>query len=135
MEMDLGTAVFTYTKQIRFTEGSPEAEKLLKDPSISNVEFFLVQTDTSKINASQLKDMILNHLGEFDQVDPFDGKEHNYIELGAFLGDQGLALCLMGMGETLGLWKLLTPSKLMPFLPKEVRDKLVGNGMIAIMAA
>ena len=36
----------------------------------------------------------------------------SYIELGGVLGDQGVALCLIGLGKLVGLWKAVTPEKL-----------------------
>jgi hypothetical protein len=61
-----------------------------------------------------------------------DGTEHNYIQCGAEIGDQGIALATFGLGELLGVWKLLSPETVMCFLPKEARDALAGVGMIAI---
>ena len=36
----------------------------------------------------------------------------SYIELGAWIGDQGLALALMGLGSALGIWGIITPQTL-----------------------
>ena len=122
--MNLMSAVMGATKQVPVgTEGS------------QNVEFFGVITDKSKITAEALKDLIANHLGEFEPVNPFDGEEHSYIELGAFMGDQGVALCLMGLGAELGIWQLLTPTSLMPFLAADMRKQLAENGFVCIKAA
>ncbi len=41
-----------------------------------------------------------------------DGEEHNYMKVGAEMGDQGLALMTMGMGKLLGAWELITPAML-----------------------
>jgi hypothetical protein len=50
--------------------------------------------------------------GEFAKVDPFDGHEHNYMELGAWIGDQGLAIRYMALGVYLGAFTLLSPAML-----------------------
>jgi hypothetical protein len=50
--------------------------------------------------------------GEFCDVNPFDGQEHNFMELGAWLGDQGLAMLYMGLGTSLGAFTLLSPAML-----------------------
>lgn len=42
----------------------------------------------------------------------FDGKEHSYLQIGADMGDQGIALITMGLGGLLRVWKLLTPANL-----------------------
>jgi hypothetical protein len=62
--------------------------------------------------AEELRRLIQAHHGEYGPVDPLDGKEHNYMELGGYIGDQGVALMLMGLGTLLGLWKLLSPAML-----------------------
>ena len=45
--------------------------------------------------------------GEFCSVDPFDGWEHSYLELGAWIGDQGMAMLYMALGASLGAFDLL----------------------------
>lgn len=63
-----------------------------------------------------------------------DGKEHNYIEIGGDLGDQGYALMCIGLGHLLGLWKALTPDIVIPGLPEDLKMKMAGMGMIALQA-
>ena len=62
----------------------------------------------------------------------FDGKEHSYLEMGADMGDQGIALMTMGLGKLLNIWELLTPESLMPFLPQELKMQMAGQGLISI---
>lgn len=70
-----------------------------------------------------------------DAMEVFDGKEHNYIELGAWLGDQGLALMLMGLGKLLGLWELLTPITVLKLDPSDpLVMQMAGAGMVSIRA-
>lgn len=63
-----------------------------------------------------------------------DGKEHSYLEIGGDMRDQGLALMAMGLGKLLGLWDLLTPNSMIPFLDGETRMKMAGLGYISIKA-
>jgi hypothetical protein len=53
-----------------------------------------------------------SHRGDWGDVDPLDGKEHNYMELGAWIGDQGLAMMYMALGVNLGIFRLLSPAML-----------------------
>lgn len=78
-----------------------------------------------------------NKAGAFCDCDLFDGNEHNYIELGGWIGDQGLALQLMGLGTVLGLWNLLSPLTMLPGmnLPEHVIKAMAGQGMLAIQYA
>ena len=52
------------------------------------------------------------HRGEFGDCDPMDGGEHNYMELGGWIGDQGIAMQYMGLGVLLGVFNLLSPAML-----------------------
>ena len=63
-----------------------------------------------------------------------DGKEHSYIEMGADMGNQSIALMTMGLGELLIAWKLLTPNSIMPLmaLDEELRMQMAGMGMVTI---
>lgn len=64
----------------------------------------------------------------------FDGKEHSYLQTGGDMGDQGIALMTMGLGKLLGVWDLLTPKSIMPFLPPELKQQMAGQGMITLKA-
>jgi len=70
--------------------------------------------------------------GEFCELDPWDGKEHGYMEVGGWIGDQGLALQFIGLGSLLGLWRLMTP-KMLPGLPDDLVMQMAGMGMVTIM--
>ncbi len=86
-------------------------------------------------NNEEFIKLVKEHKGEFVNADIFDGKEHNYIELGAWIGDQGLALMMMGLGELLGCWKLLTPKNMLPTgFDMSFVMELAGRGMVAIQA-
>ena len=99
-----------------------------------DIEFFGVKIIENPSNGS-LKELVqANKQGEFGtDFDLFDGKEHNFINLGGWIGDQGYALRLMALGYHLELWELLTPNKLMPFLDDEMKSKMAGMGMISII--
>ena len=63
-----------------------------------------------------------------------DGQEHNYLEMGAKLGDQGIALMLIGLGHVIGAWQVLCPETIMPFLPDDLKMQMAGSGMVALQA-
>lgn len=54
----------------------------------------------------------------------------SYIELGAWIGDQGLALSLMGLGKILGLWEVITPADL--GVTGEKASEMMGLGFVLI---
>ena len=74
------------------------------------------------------------HVGEFCEVNPLDGQEHSYLELGGWLGDQGLALQYMGLGTVLGVFDLLTPRTLFPpdMVSEDQIMKMATNGVVAV---
>ena len=83
-------------------------------------------------SADALRELITNsRQGEFGDLDPWDGKEHSYTEVGGWIGDQGLALMLMGLGHVLGIWKIMTPKLL--GLPDNLVMQMAGQGMVTIM--
>lgn len=69
--------------------------------------------------------------GEHCDLDLLHGAEYSYLQIGVWIGDQGLALTLMGLGHLLGLWQVMTPK--MMGLPEDLVQLMVGQGMISIM--
>lgn len=95
--------------------------------------FFKVANDPNNpADAETLRTLIKEHRGEFNDVDLFDGNKHNYMEVGGWIGDQGLALQLMGLGAILGLWKLITPMSL--GITGDNAMQMAGMGMLSILA-
>lgn len=88
-----------------------------------------------QIDKAAFEELIKAHEPSFGvKLNPFDGKEYGYIELGGWLGDQRDALVFIALCEHLGLAKALHPGNLMPFMPKEIQDMLAGQGKICLMA-
>lgn len=86
-------------------------------------------------NVSDFKDLISNYTGEFTTIDPFDGNEHSYIQLGAYLGSQDLALRFMALGQYLDLWEILTPERMFgSSLIQTTIDILAEQGLVTIKA-
>jgi hypothetical protein len=105
----------------------------------ADVQFFKValknshSTDVYKeIMKNDFVRLIKNHKGIYKEIDLFDGDEHNFVDIGAWIGDQGVALELMGMGELLGLWKVTTPNRLAPDFSEDTRSMLAEAGYISI---
>jgi hypothetical protein len=71
--------------------------------------------------------------GEFGECNPFDGNEHNYLELGGWIGDQGLAMQYMALGTLLGAFDLLTPITMLKLKANDsLTLELAGSGMISV---
>ena len=115
------------------------ANKFQPDGHTADVQFFkvalknsnLTKTDKEKIKNDFIK-LVKNHKGVYSDIDIFDGNEYNFIDIGRWIGDQGTALMLMGMGELLGVWKVATPNRLAPDFSEETRNMLAGAGYISI---
>ena len=86
-----------------------------------------------KPDGDTLRRLISEHKGEYADCNPLDGAEHSYIELGGWIGDQGLAMMLMGLGSHLGLWSVMTPNNMMPGLDEETKKMVAGMGLVSIM--
>jgi len=91
-----------------------------------SVEFF----DVSQQGAN--KDTFLDLVrSEFPHW--LDGKEHSYLETGADIGDQGLAMQAMALGQLLGAWELMTPSKMLGTdVDKDIAMQMAGSGYVTI---
>lgn len=72
------------------------------------------------------------HRGEFGDCDPMDGGEHNYMELGGWIGDQGIAMQYMGLGVLLGVFNLLSPAMLGLTPDDPMFKQMLGMGMLSI---
>lgn len=115
------------------------AEKFQPDGYTIDIQFFKVALRNSDLTGTD-KEIIKNdflrlikgHKGVYRDIDILDGEEHSFIDIGAWIGDQGIALTLMGMGELLGIWNVITPNRLVPDYSKETRDMLAGAGYILI---
>jgi hypothetical protein len=76
---------------------------------------------------------IFKKLAQEAGVTPPAGHEVSYIQIGGSIGDQGTALLTMGLGHLLGAWKVLSPDLTMPSLPKDLKMKMAGQGMVSIL--
>ena len=98
----------------------------------SDVIFFKVVAVKDPV-LDDLVAALREHKGEFCEVDVFDGKEHNYLELGGWLGSQDYALRLIGLGAEMGLWHLLTPKTMLgDLISDDIVQSMAGMGMIAL---
>lgn len=77
------------------------------------------------------------HRGEFADCDPLDGNEHGYMELGGWIGDQGLAMQYMALGSLIGVFRLITPRTQLPdgLIGDDQVMQMAGLGMVSIIAA
>lgn len=63
----------------------------------------------------------------------------SYIHLGAWIGDQGVALRFMGLGAALGLWSIILPLDFLGISRDEAKEEdlkladiMAGNGCVAL---
>jgi hypothetical protein len=83
-----------------------------------------------------LTKLIKEHHGDFVDLDPLDGEEHNYMQLGAWIGDQGLALQFMALGTGVGLFGLLSPKTMLPpgVMDEDQMKQMATAGFLSIQA-
>lgn len=70
--------------------------------------------------------------GAFDKLDMLDNAEHSYIQVGGWIGDQGTALRLMGLGWLLKLWQCMTP-RMLSGLPEDLIQQMAGVGYVSLI--
>jgi hypothetical protein len=103
----------------------------------ADLVFFKVTLNTENPPTSEkLRQLITEAVQQRRFLNPLNGSEYNYFEIGNWIGDQGLALTLMGLGSLLNLWTLITPSSLTPGIPMspEMQLVLAQAGRVAIIA-
>ncbi len=113
------------------------AKKSQTDGHTVDLQFFKVALKNSRLTDSDkeimkntLIQLIKDHKGIYGDIDLFDGNEHNFVEIGGWIGNQGVALELMAMGELLGIWKVTTPDGIAPNFSEETRKMLAEAGYI-----
>lgn len=110
---------------------TPRHSRLEEHCDCVDMVFFKVSAKLA--DAETLTELIQKHHGVFCNINLFDGKEYNYIDIGAWLGDQGAALTLMGLGTLLGLWKLLSPKTMLgPMCDDALAMKMAYAGLLSI---
>ena len=57
------------------------------------------------------------------------------MEVGADVGDQGLALMTIGLGGLVKAWSVLSPETMMPFLPAEMKMEMAGRGLVCLQVS
>lgn len=75
---------------------------------------------------------VFRNLVEQDFPDWLNGEEHNYMRIGADMGDQSIALMTIGLGHLLGVWQALSPDTMMPSLPEDIKQQMAGAGMVSL---
>lgn len=109
-------------------------QKQNQEENVADMIFFSVKLKNNA-DANKLEHLIKEiKRGVHCDVNIMDGSEHGYIEIGGWIGDQRLALMLMGIGSLLGLWKLLTPRTLIPQIDDEIAKKMAGCGYVSIQS-
>ena len=104
------------------------------------VDVHYIRLEVFSGDAEELRKLIeaTGGKGEFCDANLLDGNEHGYMEIGGWIGDQTLALALMGLGAKLGLWRLITPKDILKLAglegDKEMADAMAGRGLVTIKA-
>jgi hypothetical protein len=136
MTSDQATSDETSTTPLRvllkFVDDHAEAVKPNNTEGAIDVFFFGVLLKGNPDPVEFLKLIRAAKQGAFCELDPADGREHSYLDVGGWIGDQGQALRFMGLGAHLKLWRLMTPNSL-PGLPDELKSLMAGQGMVSIV--
>jgi hypothetical protein len=106
------------------------------DPTghVADLVFFPVAA-TNSPTVEEFVTLTKEHVSEFFPVDPLDGDEHNYMEIGGWIGSQEMALRYMGLGALLGVFTLMTPKTLIPAIIDAMAIELAEMGMVSAIHA
>lgn len=96
--------------------------------------FFFDVCAKNNPDADTLRKLISEHKGEWADANLFDGQEHSYIEVGGWIGDQGLGMQFMALGVILGLWQVAHPVNMLKLDRKDpLAQQMAGMGMVSIL--
>ena len=93
--------------------------------ALVDVHFAVVRVDQVKARARRA--MLIEALRGWPERDRLN-KGPSYIEIGGVLGDQGAALLLMGIGEAIGIWRVITPRAF--GMEGGEADRMAGRGFV-----
>jgi hypothetical protein len=118
-------------KQIFYLHGDIPRDKKLEGRSVDMFYFNVCATNNPDVET--FKRLIAEHKGEWGEMNPLDEKEHSYIEVGGWIGDQSLAMQFMALGELLGLWRVMQPTMIGLDRHEEVAQQMAGAGLVSIL--
>jgi hypothetical protein len=113
-------------------DAAPDVRRQFRE--VVDVEFFLVGVG-SDADASCLQDLVqASENGFAHDMNPFDGNLHSYLEVGGWIGDQGLALHFMGLAHALKLAEIpsLGGEIAGVELPSQVKSEMLRAGALCI---
>jgi hypothetical protein len=96
-------------------------------PELEKVDCELVVIGVDKTEAEKIKPQLIAALADYPEPDRLAGGP-SYIDVGAVIGDHGMAFQLFALGKVLGLWDVITPTRL--GLSGEEARNLAGLGMV-----
>lgn len=104
-------------------------------PGAADVGFFgIVLAPDSDLTAVKLKNAIERaEKGAFMdiQLDKFRTDDLSYTTLGTWIGDQGLALALIGLGNLLELWDIVMPQTV-GITDEALVQRMMGMGFLML---
>jgi hypothetical protein len=95
-------------------------------PEIIDMHFFVVAFNMEKPEG-ELREALAELLSEYPEPERLKGGP-SYIEVGAELGSQEMAMRLFALGQALGMWKVITPEGL--GIEGEDADRMAGSGFV-----
>ncbi len=98
-------------------------------PELEKVDCHFIIVGVDKKIGEPLKNEIKHILQRYPSPERLAGGP-SYIEVGAEVGSQDVALRLFALGKVLGLWDIITPEKL--GIKGKEADELAGSGFVMI---
>jgi hypothetical protein len=99
------------------------------DPDAELIQFLQIKVSLSKTKIAEHQEEIQEWLDNYPDPERLAGGP-SYIELGAHIGDQGMAFVLMAIGKHFGWWDIMTGESL--GLSLEEAQRMAGLGFLMI---
>lgn len=98
---------------------------LIEAEELVDMHFFTVAVD--RTIAEGERGALIAALATYDDPERLAGGP-SYIEAGAVIGDQGIALRLYALGKVLGLWEVITPGTM--GITGNIAHEMAGMGFV-----
>lgn len=102
------------------------------NPIVVNVHFFDVRVNPNSVD--DIRPLLVEILDAYPSIDQFGNEQKpltdgvSYISLGSAVGDQGMALTLLGIGQACKLWTVITPEVL--HMTGQEANNAAGMGLV-----
>ena len=97
--------------------------------NLEKIDCHFIVVGVEKATTEKYRQELIDILNEYPNMERLKGGP-SYIEVGAEIGDQGMAFKLFAAGQVLGFWQVMTPARM--GITGPMADQMAGQGFVLI---